>query len=96
LYFDSSRHEILVLVVYYILVTICASFAISIEYSISHRYLVIVEISLFDIVDTRKSYSRALKTSLFEMKLVVTFLELLIEASIYIRYSAQSIYLIFI
>jgi flagellar biosynthesis protein FlhB len=86
LYFSSFWCEILVLVAYYILVTIYISFAISIEYSISYRYLVIVEILLFDIVDTRKSYSRALKMSLFEMKLVVAFLELLIEASIYIRY----------
>jgi hypothetical protein len=59
------------------------------KYSISYRYLVIVEILLFNIiVDTRKSYSRALKISLFRVKLVVAFLELLIEASIYIRYSA--------
>jgi hypothetical protein len=75
----------------------CISFAISVEYSISYRYSIIVEMSLFDsIVDTRKSYSRALKISLFRVKLVVAFLELLIEASICIRYSAQSIYLVFI
>jgi hypothetical protein len=87
LYFDSFRREALVLVAYYILVTTYISFAISIEYSISYRYLVIVEISLFDVVDTRKSRSRALKTSSFKMKLVVAFLELLMKASTYIRYS---------
>jgi hypothetical protein len=72
------------------------SFAISIEHSISHRYLVIVEILLFNIVDTRKNRSKALKTSLFRVKNSSYILELLIEASIYIRYLAQSIYLIFI
>ena len=45
--------------------------------------------SLFDeVVDTRKSYREVLKTSSFEVKLVVAFLELLIEVSTYIRYSA--------
>jgi len=49
---------------------------------------VIAGISLFDeVVDTRKSRREVLKTSSFEVKLVVAFLELLIEVSTYIRYS---------
>ena len=49
----------------------------------------IVGISLFDkVVDTRKSRREILKTSSFEVKPVVAFLELLIEISTYTRYSA--------
>ena len=45
--------------------------------------------SLFDeVVDTRKSCREVLKTSSFRVKLVVAFLELLIEISTYTRYSA--------
>ena len=49
----------------------------------------IAGISLFDeVVGTRKSRREVSKTSSFEVKLVIAFLELLIEVSTYIKYSA--------
>ena len=48
----------------------------------------IAGISLFDeVVGTRKSRREVSKISSFRVKLVVIFLELLIEISTYIRYS---------
>ena len=49
----------------------------------------IVGTSLFDdVIGTRKSHREVLKTSSFRVKLMVAFLELLIEILTYIRYSA--------